>query len=102
MEGFKSLLDHLHFRDYLATEAELSDDPMDGSIICPHCLEIEQTEIGLDISCLWQHHLLLRAKAILQLCSLHQGVFHLKVLHLQVRVDVTAQKDSCLCLIVGW
>jgi hypothetical protein len=46
VEGLKSLLNHLQLRDILATEAELSDYSVDSSVVCLHCLEVEEAEVG--------------------------------------------------------
>jgi hypothetical protein len=69
VESHESFLNHLEFSDDLVTKAKLSHE----AELCPITPS------------LWEKHYLLLAKAFLELHRQYQRVFHLQVLHLQIR-----------------
>jgi hypothetical protein len=85
VESHESFLNHLEFSDDLVTKAKLSHDTVNRSIICLNGLEVQEAELCPITPSLWEKHYLLLAKAFLELHRQYQRVFHLQVLHLQIR-----------------
>ena len=56
VESLESLLNHLELSDNLATEAKLSHDTVNCSVICVNGLEIKKTELAPFTPSLWEEH----------------------------------------------